>query len=146
MAFSTLVTAQPINDSEKRLTTSDADVVATAVNTGDVDLEQYNKIEIQVATTFDAAAGTETVTTKLQGSLDGTNWYDLPTVSGTGQVGTLTHTGETSVKTDVGRLNYDFSNGSGQAKPRFIRCSSVSSGGTGTKEVSLVIFCFKQLI
>lgn len=144
MAFSALSRQSPINDYEKRYTTSDADVVATAVQTEAVALESYNRVSVQVATTVDASAGTDTVTTKLQGSHDGTSWFDLPDVAGTGQDGTVTHTADSAAETFVDQLNYDFSQGSGQTKPRFIRLDSVSSGANGTKEVALDIFLTKQ--
>jgi len=144
MAYTTLSKQDTSLNYAKRFTTSDADVVATATSTGSVSIDRYNKIAVQVATTVDAAAGTDTVTTKLQGSHDGTSWYDLPDVSGTGQEGTLTHTAASADATFVGRLNYDFSQGSGQTKPLFLRAQSISSAGNGVKSVALDILLVKQ--
>lgn len=145
MTFSTLSKQDPTSDYEKRYTTADADVGTSAVQTTGIFLGGKNKVNVQAQTIKSGGTSTDTVTVKLQGSHDNSIWFDFPaTVAGTGQVGSAT-TAVTADATEVLRLNYDFSEGNGQAKPRFVRVDAVSSAANGTKAVNLDIFVTKAV-
>lgn len=144
MAFTTPAIQAPVSDSELRYTTTEATVGTTpGTNTGAIALQGYNKVDVQIALDKSGGTSTDTVTVKLQGSHDSTNWFDLPDVAGTGQEGTVT-SANTADLDEVLRLNYDFSTGSGQAKPRFIRLNALTSASNGAKAVALDILLTKS--
>lgn len=145
MAYTALSKQEPFRDGEyEKYTTTAADVQDSAVNSPSVAMDRMTKIRVQVDTTVDVAAGTDTVTTKLQGSNNNTSWFDLPTVAGTGQIGTDTFTAASAAVTDTAQLQYDFSGGSAQAQPSYVRVSSISSGTNGQKDVAVTILATRE--
>lgn len=136
MAFTAFTTIQPFNQTQQQYTTS-SDVSTTALNTPSIALYgSTDKVQVSAFVNKSGGTSTDTVTVQLQASLDGTNWYDLPDVAGTGQEGVAT-SGTGADTDETLRLNYDFSNGSGQAKPKYLRVNSVSSDTNGTKNVTI---------
>jgi hypothetical protein len=138
MAYTALTKIDPIIDGQyENYTTTATGVADSAEATPSINMQRMNKVRVQVTTTVNAAAGTDTVTTKLQGSNDNTGWFDLPTVASTGQVGTDTFTAASADATDVAFLQYDFSGGSAQAPVRYVRASSISDATNGNKDVTV---------
>lgn len=137
MAFTTLQNTEA-SDYVDQYTTGDSDVQDTAVQTGAIALRNKTKVSVQAQVVKSGGTSTDQITVTLQGSHDGTIWFDYPDVAGTGQEGTAVTTGLADT-TEVERLNYDFSQGSGQSKPLYIRVSAVSGATNGTKAVNLNI-------